>query len=422
MSEMDKEQTPQKPSIKMLFGIRNYRLLWLGQIISDFGNNMTHLALLLLVNELTNSAAAIATMTIMITLPRLFFGLLSGIFVDRLNRKHIMIVSDLSRGLLVLGFIFVDSADKIWLLYLIGLLQGCVATFFDPARSALLPNLVPRNYLLSANSVSQTSQIIFGLLGTGAAGVLVGVFNNYGVIFGIDAFTFFVSMLLVSGIRYEFKPDPKREKLTPAVMFYQLKDGLQVTFGSPYLSGAILAISITMLGIGAVNILLVPLLVNILKVPETWFAGIEFAQTAAMVLSGAVIVGLAARLKPTRLLSLGLCGLGMGIALLSLVGNIYGVILVLFFTALFVPAINTSTQTIIQTFVADEIRGRASAARSMLVDTANLLSMGAAGILVDSIGVRTFFAIGGFFVLVAALVSNLVFRRAERREPVLQSG
>ena len=422
MSEMENVQVSERPSIKMLFGIRNYRLLWLGQVISDFGNNMTHLALLLLVNELTNSAAAIATMTIMISLPRLVFGLLSGIFVDRLNRKHIMVISDLSRGLLVLGFILVDSVDRIWILYLIGLLQGCVATFFDPARSALLPNLIAKEYLLSANSVSQTSQIIFGLLGTGAAGFLVGVFHNYGIIFGIDALTFFISMLLISAIRYQFNPDPKREKLSPALMFHQLKDGLQVTFGNPYLSGAILSISITMLGIGAVNVLLVPLLVNVLNVPETWFAGIEFAQTAAMVLSGGVIVSLAARLKPTRLLGLGLFGLGMGIALLSLVGNVYGVILVLFFTALFVPAINTSTQTIIQTCVADEIRGRASAARSMLVDTANLLSMGAAGVLVDSIGVRTFFMIGGFFVLLAALVSSLVFKRAEKREPILQNG
>ena len=93
-----------------------------------------------------------------------FFGplVVAGVYVDRLDRKRVMVISDLIRGLLVLGFILVDSADKIWLLYLIGFVQASVGTFFNPARSALIPNLVEKEGLLAANSLTQTTQIIFG--------------------------------------------------------------------------------------------------------------------------------------------------------------------------------------------------------------------------------------------------------------------
>ncbi|MDH3944615.1 MAG: MFS transporter, partial [Anaerolineae bacterium] len=143
-----------------LFKIRDFKLLWSGQVISNFGDAMTSLALLLLVNDLTGSTAALATMAIMLAIPSLTFGLIAGVYIDRLDRKRIMIASDLLRGIIVLGFLLVDSPEKVWMLYLFGFLQASVGTFFTPARAALLPNIVPREGLLAANSIAQTSRVI----------------------------------------------------------------------------------------------------------------------------------------------------------------------------------------------------------------------------------------------------------------------
>src|SRR6476660_5322653 len=129
---------------------RNFRFLWLGQVISDFGDSLTNLALLFLINKLTGSTAALATMLIVLTVPQITFGLVAGVYVDRLDRKRIMIVSDLLRGLLVLGFVPVASPNLGWLLYVVAFVQASIGTRFTPARSALLPNIVPAAGLMAA--------------------------------------------------------------------------------------------------------------------------------------------------------------------------------------------------------------------------------------------------------------------------------
>ncbi|MCJ7625941.1 MAG: MFS transporter [Anaerolineaceae bacterium] len=400
----------EKVTAKDLFMIGNFRLIWSGQVISDFGNSMTRLALLLLINELTGSVAAMASMTIVLAIPRLIFGMLSGVYVDRLNRKTIMVISDVLRGIAVLGFMLVDSPDKIWILYVIGFLQGSVATFFEPARMAILPNLIPKSSLLAANSISQTSQIIFGVLGTAAAGFLIGFVDNYRVVFGIDGLTFILSAVLVSQIQYVFIKSDQKEDVEAKIIFGQLVEGIRISFGHRILLGTLIAFSLTMLGVGAINILMVPLLINELMLPETWFGAINLVQTMGMIASGALIAGLSSRLKPTRMLSPALMGFGIFLAALSLPTQIWHVMVVLFLLALFIPPIQSSGMTIMQTVVPDELRGRTGAARSTLVEIANLISMGAAGLLADSIGTRVVFIISGVIVILAGISSALIFR------------
>lgn len=396
--------------IRNLLVIRDFRLLWSGQVISNLGDSMTSLALLLLVNHLTGSTAALATMAIMLALPNLTFGLFAGVFVDRFDRKRIMILSDILRGLLVLGFVLVDSADKIWLLYLLAFIQASIGTFFTPARSALLPNIVPAHGLLAANSISQTSRIIFSVIGTGLAGFLIGTFELYWPVFAIDALTFFLSMVLIAQVRFSGAPAGEKSPINLSGVFRELRDGLRITFSNRILMGAIIAFAVTMLGLGAVNILLVPLLVDDLQVPETWFAAIELSQTAGMVLAGALVAALASRIKATNILSLGLILLGATVAAMALPTNVYHAMIILFFAGLFITPIQASGSTIIQTAVPDNVRGRTGAANNALITTAQLVSMALAGVLADAFGARNVFIIGGVFVALAGLVAYLIFR------------
>jgi len=396
--------------LKDLLKIRDFRQLWFGQIVSDLGDSMTNLALLLLVNHLTGSTAALATMAIMLALPSLTFGLFAGVIVDRVDRKRIMIISDMLRGVFVLGFMLVDGPEKIWVLYSIGFIQASVATFFNPARGALIPNIVPKEGLLSANSISQTSRIIFGLLGMGLAGLIIGQFEQYRLIFSLDAVTFFISMLLISRIRYAHQVGAEKDPINVKHIFSELREGLKLTFSNRLLTGAIIAFAVTMLGLGAVNILLVPLLINDLMVPETWFAAIELSQTAGMILAGILVATLASRLKPTRILAVALILLGIDVALMSLPTQVWHIMIILFFAGLVITPLQAAGSTIIQTAVPDEVRGRTGSANNALITSAQLVSMGLAGVLADILGARMVFVLGGALVSLAGFAAMLIFR------------
>jgi len=349
-------------------------------------------------------------MAIMLALPSLTFGLFAGVIVDRVDRKRIMIISDMLRGVFVLGFMLVDGPEKIWVLYSIGFIQASVATFFNPARGALIPNIVPKEGLLSANSISQTSRIIFGLLGMGLAGLIIGQFEQYRLIFSLDAVTFFISMLLISRIRYAHQVGAEKDPINVKHIFSELREGLKLTFSNRLLTGAIIAFAVTMLGLGAVNILLVPLLINDLMVPETWFAAIELSQTAGMILAGILVATLASRLKPTWILAVALILLGIDVALMSLPTQVWHIMIILFFAGLVITPLQAAGSTIIQTAVPDEVRGRTGSANNALITSAQLVSMGLAGVLADILGARMVFVLGGALVSLAGFAAMLIFR------------
>lgn len=142
-----------------------FRKLWIGQTISQIGDGLTTLAMMIVINQLTGSTAALAGINIALALPQLLFGMLAGVFVDRWDRKKLMIISDILRGILVLALIFVRDASWIWVFYVVGFLQASVGTFFFPAKGALIPLIVDKELLLAANSLSQTTQVITGVVG-----------------------------------------------------------------------------------------------------------------------------------------------------------------------------------------------------------------------------------------------------------------
>ncbi|MEZ4711419.1 MAG: MFS transporter [Caldilineaceae bacterium] len=412
-------------SVRDLLRITNFRWLWLGQLISDFGDAITQLTLVLLINRVTGgSTSAIANLLIALALPHATVGLVAGVFVDRWDRKRVMIVSDLLRGILVLAFILVgvhtDGGDnRLWLLYTIAFLLSAVGVFFTPARSAIIPNVVPQEGLLAANTLSQTSMVGVRVVGTAAAGVLVGVLGVFGPAFVIDAITYFVSMLLISRIALAPKAERLEKVAEPVArsgaaetraILREMRSGFTLIAGSRILVGTLVAIAVTMLGLGAVNVLMAPMVVNDLSVSETWFGAIEFAQVAGMVLSGALVTVLAARLKPTHIVSAGLMGLALGVGLLATIQTVWHLFPLLFFVGLLVTPTNSAISTLIQTEVQDEARGRISAAAGAIVQVASLLSMFAAGGLAALIGVRMVFVVGGLITLLAGMLSAWIFR------------
>jgi DHA3 family macrolide efflux protein-like MFS transporter len=410
------EETAVKVTVRDLLRIHNFRWLWFGQIVSNIGDSLTHLTLVLLINRMTDgSTTAIAGLLIALTLPQATIGLVAGVYVDRMDRKQTMVISDLLRGVLVLGFIgatLLDGTIALWVIYVIAFLHSSVSAFFMPARSAVIPIIVPKEGLLAANSLGQITVVIFRVVGSAAAGVIVGVFDNFWIAFTVDAATFFVSMLFILQIRLEHKIKVS-ETATVRVIMSQLSEGLRLIGRSRLLVGTLMGLAITMLGLGAVNVLLAPMVVNDLNVNEAWFGAVNFSQSAAMVISGSLVAVLAARFKSTNIITVGLLGTGLAIMPIAFINQVWQLFIILFAVGLMVAPLSAAVATITQTAVSDSHRGRVSAAMNTTIQTASLVSMFAAGAVAAIVGVRNVFIISGIITFIAGLVSAWIFNETK---------
>src|SRR4029077_11471407 len=133
---------------------QNFRRLFIGQLVSQTGDWFNSVALFTLLLRLSGSGEAVGYILIIKLLPSFFAGPLAGVVADRFNRKTIMIAADVIRGILVLGFLLVHRPEQVWLVYGLAALEVVVSTFFDPAKSALIPSIVSRDELISANALS----------------------------------------------------------------------------------------------------------------------------------------------------------------------------------------------------------------------------------------------------------------------------
>ena len=180
-----------------------FRNLWLGQVISQIGDYFAFLALMVVVSGFSNDAAdttqAVSGLMIAFTLPRLLFGVLAGVFVDRWDRRHTMIAADAIRGVLVLALIPAFLTHNLLLVYSLAFVMSAFGTLFNPAKGAIIPLLVPVEQLTAANALSQTSQMLSTFIGPALAGVTFAVVGkgNEWVAFAIDGLSFGVSAFAV---------------------------------------------------------------------------------------------------------------------------------------------------------------------------------------------------------------------------------
>jgi MFS family permease len=409
--------TPASMGVRDVLRIPSYRNLFAGQAISDIGDGITLLLLLLVINELTGSTAALALMAIAEAVPHFTVGLVAGVYVDRWNRRSVMLAADLLRAGIVLLFAFAAIAGIVPLLYVLAFAQSSVSTFFRPARGALLPRIVPAAGLPAANSLAQASQVIGSVIGAGIAGLIFGTFGTGLVGFAIDAATFIVSFFFVSRIAAEAGriASGADHAAGRKDVLRSLREGLAIVRGSRALSGSLVAAAVSMLGLGAVNVLFVPLIVNDLRVDPTWMAGIELAQTAGMIMAAGAVALLARRLAPTTIITLGLAGIGTCIGLMAGVSAVWQVILLLFVVGWMVTPLQAMLQTIVQTVATDATRGRVVSLLQASLSTASVASMAIGGVLGDLIGIRSVYLAAAAIVLLAAGISVLLFRGVSGR-------
>ena len=199
--------------IDLLRRNRAFRQLWLGQVVSQMGDWFNTIALYTIILNLTGSGRDVGLLLVARFLPSFLFGPLSGVVADRFSRQRIMIVSDLLRALVVLGFLFVRTPDQLWILYVLTVLQLGLSTFFEPAKTAAIPSIVEDRELVAANAISSVTWSAMLTLGAAIGGVITGWFGT-DVAFILDAATYLLSAALIASIRVQKRRKRERQKLT----------------------------------------------------------------------------------------------------------------------------------------------------------------------------------------------------------------
>ncbi len=177
-----------------------FRRLWYGQIVSQLGDWFASIALYALLLRLTGSGQVVGLLLVAELLPSTIVGPWVGVLVDRLPRRIVMIVADIGRALLVLLFLLVRDAGDIWIVYLATVLKVVLTSFFEPARSALIPQITTREELIAANGISGATWSAMLAIGAALGGLVAGTLGPAAA-FLIDAASFLLSAVLIATVR-----------------------------------------------------------------------------------------------------------------------------------------------------------------------------------------------------------------------------
>jgi predicted MFS family arabinose efflux permease len=187
--------------LRLLRENRNFRRLWLAQIISEVGDWFYTLAIYSLLLQLTGRAGSVALALVLQVLPQTLVGPAAGIVNDRISRKKVMIAADVLRTVIVFAMLLVRSRSMVWLVYPLLLLETIMAAFFEPARKAVIPSVTAREDVLVANTLSSATWSVNLLIGASAGGVVMALLGRDAV-FVLNALSFLFSAFLIKGMHF----------------------------------------------------------------------------------------------------------------------------------------------------------------------------------------------------------------------------
>ncbi len=397
-------QAPPKPAMLDLLRQPNYRKLWLGQAISSTGDQFTFLALIIVMTQLTGSASAVGILLMVMTVPRFLLGMAAGVFVDRWDRKRLLVFSDAIRGIFSLCLILVATKEHVWMVYPIAFVVSTVGVFSMPARNAVMKQILKPEELVSANILSQTTVTITMVAGSALAGVVVGIFGAAPA-FAFDALTFFASAALVAMMTIEHIAKIVAKGQRGSAFWSEFKDGLAFVATSRIVMGMLLVLTVFALASGAANALFAPFLLNTLQATPAQVGVVNAAQGVGMILGGLLAAAFVARLRPNLVIAGGLAAFGVFLALISLTTSYLVVLFLLFMIGVVSTPLNATLAALMQKVVPLEKMGRVAGTMNTSQSVANLAAMGSAGILADAIGPRLVVIGAGIIAIISGLAA-----------------
>ena len=386
---------PTKPPSPMaVFRNRSFTMLWTGQLVSTAGSALTSLAASILIFRLTDSAMSVGLMLMATAAPSLLVGLIAGVFVDRFDRKRIMIAADLLRAVLVFLIPFLVQYNIAWL-YIIVMITSAVGQFFDPAHESTLPDVASEEDLAAANSLIAISSFGSTAIGFAASGLIASA-ADISWAFYIDALSFLISALCIFFIR--LKPPEKQEATTVRTVFRNLRAGISFLFGTPALRSLFLVMIPVLLSFGLSNSLLLPFALRALNASEFQYGIMEGMTSLGFVAGSLLMAGIFDRMREGPWMALSYLGMAVCGIIYSFLASVPMAIIILTISGFVNAPSVIGRRLITQRNTPREMRGRVNSAFFVARDVLFLGGMAAAG-FADIIDVRLMYLIGALIIL-----------------------
>jgi MFS transporter, DHA3 family, macrolide efflux protein len=392
---------------QLLIQNRKFRNLWLGQTLSFTGNAVYDITLMWFVFEKTGSAFQVSLVLVASFLPELIFGMFFGAFADRTSKKRLMQISDLLSCivLLLLSITFYFGKFQIWQIYVVTVCLSLLGLLFSIAQGAWLPEIVEQDHLMTANSLMATSRQITRLVGSAVGGALVALIGST-VAIAYVAVTFLASFVFVQLIPYVFVAREQIGASNKTSLFAEIGEGVRWLLKQRILLIMVILGMFSNIALGPTNVLPAIYIKSELHL-DARALGFFDAAIGFGILLGSILIGYLSPKKVGLWFTVGLGLQGVSMYTVSQAPNLYiacaGNFLLgaaLFFTAL-------PMSTLFQILTPKDKRGRVNSILSMSLNMAIPITYGGIGILSNSIGSRSSYALGAALFLLCAIIALL---------------
>lgn len=393
-----------------------FRNLWLANTVSQLGDSLYYVTNAFMINRITGEASMVGINGALETLPFLLLGPYSGVLSDRLDRKKIMLISDLvcASVLLVLGAVVAKLGNPpVFAIFATSLIASCARAFFHPARNASVPRVAPEGRVLEANAFSSMTFNFVFMAGLALSATILGVLYNstatnfylFSVL--INAISFLASAIFVLKLP---KIEPEKEKLQAEPhVGREIREGLRYVAGRHELK-VMFAIAVIS------NLMIAPFFPVYVKSNELWFGNkpqtltwFECSFFVGMVISGIYVAKAKVRSVGWGSIA-GFTACGVTVACMPILRTLEWWVFLNFAAGLVLPFAWIPSDTYLQVSVPDQFRGRVQSLKTMLSNGAQPIGLTLGGVIIDRLGlVFAFLMMGGG--MIGATLIGLFDRR-----------
>jgi MFS family permease len=400
-------------NLELIKGNRNFRNLLIGQYVSELGNWFNFIAGQFIVRDLTGGA--IEPLMIFLICRALPWALLmpfAGTLADRVSRWKLMLITDIVRIFLALSFLFIHKNEDLWIIYVGSVLMSVSASLFDGAKSAVTPNLVGKEGLLSGTALMFSSRFLLMAFGNALGGIAV-TFLGKDIAFIINSLSFLVSaytIWLIPERATEKEENRNRKKDT---FFNEMLEGFQFIFQKPFVMTIVLMNLIWAIGGGAIQVILERLggdvFAQIGSFNPAFAIGMLWAANGLGLGFGMLIAHRIGTWIERKNLTSSFIGntlilQGILFAIAGFMPNLWLAMLVFFVSRVVIGVEYAVQETLFQHALPDYIRGRISTLDRGMEITVFSISIYFAGVSLNYISPQMLTAVSGILTAFAALI------------------
>jgi MFS transporter, DHA3 family, macrolide efflux protein len=418
----------KKLTLREVFVNGNFFCLWLGQIVSQFGERLTQMALIGLIYQMgIVNTQEMSKLLFFMILPVFIFNPIAGVCVDRWDRKKTLVVCDILRCILTLllpisYYVFnIKETHNMYPIYIIVFLVFSVSRFFMLAKTAIIPEVMEPKYLRAANSINSTTKMIATVSGVLLGGLIVSALGAV-FCFYIDALTFAISATAIYFIKRKniVEPDLKEGYGKFVLIKTEFIEGIKEIRKNRSILFLVKVLCVLMAGTGAIFVIF-PVFVNKQFGAQANGLGVMVAALGAGLFVGALVLGkYMHKTSNKKMISVSVISVALLFIVLANLRNLMFAQCIMFLIGFVGLPVIVCAETLIHEMVEDKMIGRVYGAVEILIHTAFLISMAVTGFVGDIASPGFIFSILGasFAIIILVVITHekIIMEKVEKTE------